>query len=131
MLPRILDKSFSVRGGNNFTSRARDRAAASLALSYPSLRNVRFFRRDRRWKRNLSGSGKTPPSDFLDLSCFSVDKTGGDATWHLTYMVKSRFISRNGETFCYFPPDRLRDKGVCEEATQSLCYSLLRYEIGS
>lgn len=127
MPPWILDKSFSVRGGNNFTSRARGQGRRLLA---PSSRRravpVRPFAGTAATGRASTAPGKKltgvgpipapcllPPSDFLDLSCFSVDKTRGDATWHLTYMEKSRFVLRNGETSRYrHPAGRLRDGGI-------------------
>lgn len=67
-----------------------------LSFSQPSQpAQERFFPRCYVEKETYPPS----PLDFLDLSCFSVDKTGDDATWHLTYMEKSRSLGSQRRNF--------------------------------
>lgn len=132
MLPWILDKSFSVRGGNNFTSRAHGQ---SCYLSHPFLYRCAalVLLQEPPHGRVHPTPGKKltdvePPSplslslslcyllDFLDLSCFSVDKTRCDATWHLTYMEKSRLVTTQWWNFSLLPSRPIKRRRYSPES---------------
>lgn len=97
MLPRILDKS----SAEKIISQGRPALLLSRPPSFPftsyaslgTLFPPRCYGVEKETYHRALASPS--PLDFLDLSCFSVDKTGDDATWHLTYMEKSRSQRRN------------------------------------